>query len=411
MKEKFISALNYFNLFWVLVLTASSIYCFEFQRIPFFMFFISYFIEFIVERKWENFRFDRKKFYYCVLGLFFLLAFFYHSFSTPEKYFGSLITRRLAIFGFAFIGIFGLNKRYKLSYLLNTFIISSIFAIFYLVFYRIGIVEFLSNPNRSELFSNERIIYVNNHMEFNLFLNTSLVCIWYLLTKSWTRIHWLKKIFYIVAILIFSYILIISEGRSGFQTGIILFTIFIFMEIWKRNKRLGIIVGLAAPFLLFATVRHQQRMSDNNIKTEPRIYLWKAALSEIKEKPIFGYGIDQAQEHFDTARVKYETKEFAEFWNSKVKILHCHNQYLQTTMEFGIFGLLILLFLYAYPIFATDGNRKLLSFFFIIPCAYQSLFDVFITGVNYATIFCVLMLCILSIENNIAQNEKPKVNR
>ena len=203
MKEKFISALNYFNLFWVLVLTASSIYCFEFQRIPFFMFFISYFIEFIVERKWENFRFDRKKFYYCVLGLFFLLAFFYHSFSTPEKYFGSLITRRLAIFGFAFIGIFGLNKRYKLSYLLNTFIISSIFAIFYLVFYRIGIVEFLSNPNRSELFSNERIIYVNNHMEFNLFLNTSLVCIWYLLTKSWTRIHWLKKIFYIVAILIF----------------------------------------------------------------------------------------------------------------------------------------------------------------------------------------------------------------
>jgi len=403
MKEKFISTLNYFNLIWALILTASSIYYYEFQRIPFYLFFISYFLEFVVERKWATIQFDKKKLYFSVLALFFLLAFFYHSYSTPEKYFDSLITRRIAILGFAIIGFFGVNNKFKLSYFLNTFIISSILAILFLIFYRIGIVEFLSNPNRSVLFTTERVICINRHMEFNLFLNISLVSIWYILTKSWARTHWLKKTFYITCAFIFTYILIISEGRSGFQTGIILVAIFIFLEIWKRNKKLGIIVALVAPVLLIVAIKHQQRMTDTDIKIEPRIYLWKAALSLIKEKPIFGYGVNEAQVQFDTARVKYQTTQFAEYWKYKVRILHAHNQYLQTTLEFGIVGLLILLFLYTYPIFIADSNRTLLSIFFIIPCAYQSIFDVFITGVNYATIFCVLMLCILSMENNIVE--------
>jgi O-antigen ligase len=340
------------------------------------------------------------------MAFFFFLAFVYYPFENTQKYFTWLVGRRFALLGFAGVGFFGVNTKYKLNYFLNTFIISSIIAIFYIIFLRIGIVNFIINHDRESLFTAQRILYVNSHMVFNLFLNISLVCIWYILTRSWKRMAWWKLFLYIFALTLIFGILSISEGRSGFITGILLMLCFIFFEIWKRKKRIGIVVGFLVPFLLIGIVSQQRRMSEKDIKTEPRIFLWKAALDVIKEKPVFGYGISNAQEQFDIARAKYQTEEYRIDWKH-IRILTSHNQFLQTTMEFGIFGLLILLFLYFYPIFIADINRKLFAFLLIFPCLYQSLFDVVITGVNYASIYGILMVLILSVENNVVQ-KTPK---
>ena len=129
-------------------------------------------------------------------------------------------------------------------------------------------------------------------------------------------------------------------------------------------------------------------------------FLWQSAVSVIKESPVWGVGISDAQEKFDLARPKYQTEEYRLRWiDSKID---SHSQYLQTTMEFGIFGLLILLFLYAYPVFIAENNRKLFSFFILFLCAYQSVFDMFITG-PFSAIFGILMILVLSVENNIVK--------
>jgi len=78
-------------------------------------------------------------------------------------------------------------------------------------------------------------------------------------------------------------------------------------------------------------------------------------------------------------------------------------------MEFGVLGLLLVLFIYIYPIFIADKNRRLFAVLLIFPCFYESLFDVFITGVNYSAIFGILMVLILSVENNIVRKEPKKV--
>jgi O-antigen ligase len=408
MKDKIVLVINYFNLISALLLAAVSIYYYPMQKIAFLLFFISYSMEFFIEQKWKYIKLDKKSIYFLVMIFFFLLAFIYYPIEDTSKYFTWLVGRRLSIFGFGCVGFFGVNPKYKLNYFLNTFIISSIIAILYLICYRVGIMNFILNPDRALIFADARIAWVNSHMIFNLFMNISLVNIWYILTRSWRRTSWWKLTLYISALTLIFGILSISEGRSGFITGILLMLCFIFYEIWKRKKMIGIVVAFLIPFLLIGIVSQQKRMTEKDIKTEPRIFLWEAALSVIKDKPVFGYGVSNAQEQFDTARAKYQTEEFKQSWKH-IRILTSHNQFIQTTMEFGIFGLILLLFIYSYPIFVADKNRKLFALFLIFPCVYESLFDVFITGVNYSAIFGILVVLILCVENNIAKTPKVPV--
>ena len=186
--------------------------------------------------------------------------------------------------------------------------------------------------------------------------------------------------------------------------GILLMLSFVFFEIWKRRKIMGIVIGLLIPFMLIGISSYQRRMSEKSLETEPRLFLWESAIPVIKEKPIFGHGISNAQELFDIARTKYETEDYRLTWLNS-KHLDCHNQYLQTTMEFGIFGLLILLFLYIYPIFIVEKERRLFAILLIFLIAYQSVFDMFVTG-PFSTIYGILMLLILSADNNIVWKKK-----
>ncbi|MEI7503880.1 MAG: O-antigen ligase family protein [Paludibacter sp.] len=407
MKQHFNTAINYFNLISLILLTATSVFHYDMQFLAFIFFFSSYTIELIVERKWERVKFDKKGWLYIILAVFFLLVFVYHPFENSNKYFDNLVSRRFALFGFAIVGFFGVNKKYKLSYFLNTFIISSVVAVFYLLFFRIGIVEFIINPLRNEVFAEARIEYVNTHMGFNIYLNIALVGIWYILTRSWRLLPLWKNLLYIGALSVIFGTLSISEGRSGFVTAIILMLSFIFYELWKRKRTMGIVIGFLVPFLFIGILSQHSRISEKIIKTEPRIFLWKAAISVIKEKPFFGYGISSGQEHYDVARAKYETLEYRKYARP-MKILHTHNQLLQTTLEFGIFGLSILLFLLSFPIFIADKNRRFFAFLLIFTIVYQSMFDIIITGLGFASIFGILLLLILSIENNIVKGSQVK---
>lgn len=403
MRQKFSLAINYLNLFSALLLTASSIYYYPLQKIGLNLFFASYILEILVDKKWLTVKLDKKHLYFIVLAVFFLLALIYLPFEDSTKYTMKLLEKRFALFGFALVGFFGLNKKFKLNYFLNTFIISSIVAIIYLVFIRVGIVEFINNPQRDEIFTINRMTYVNSHMVFNFYLNVSLISVWYILTRSWSRTIWWKRYLYIAGMTIILSFLSISEGRTGFAIGLLLMLSFIFVEIWKRRKVMGIVVGLLIPFLLIGIASQHKRMTEKSLETEPRWFLWESAMSVIKEKPIFGHGICDAQVHFDTARAKFQTEEYRLIW-IKSKHLDCHNQYLQTSMEFGVIGLLSLLFLYFYPILIVEKNRKLFSIFLLFLCAYQSVFDMFITG-PFASIFGIITILILSVENNIVKKK------
>jgi O-antigen ligase len=398
------SVLNYITLLSAMYLTASSIFYYPVQKPGFYIFFAAYIIEIFVDRKWERIHFDKKTWYFIVLAFFFMLAVIYLPFESSRKYTNFLFEKRFSLLGFALVGFFGVNDKFKLNYFLNTFIITSVFSICYLIFLKVGIHQFISNPLRADLFVDQRNIFVNSHMLFDFYLNISLIGIWYILTRSWNRTSMWKISLYIVVIPVFLGSLSISEGRSGFLLAMILLLGFVFFEIWKRKKIVGIVIALLIMFLFAGWASHHKRMSKDDLKTESRIFLWKAAVSIIKEKPILGHGISDAQEKFDVARAKFETVDYRNMW-IKSPHLDSHDQYLQTTMEFGIIGILTLLFLYISPIFIASYNKRLFAFFIMFLCVYQSVFDMFITG-PFASIFCLLVLLILRVKNNIVEPVK-----
>ncbi|NDP22687.1 MAG: O-antigen ligase family protein [Paludibacter sp.] len=390
------SAINYINLFSALVLTASTIFTFSiFMRVGLFVFFISYIIEVFLEKKWVGFKLDKKRIYFLIMLIFFLLAPLSILFDDSPIYFKFLFERRLALLGFSIIGLFGLNEKYNIKYFFQTVILISLIAVSYLLFWKVGIYEFVSNPNRAEIFNLARIQYIHGHMMFNFYLNISLIGIWYVFSNYWNKISPFKFALYSSIVLLFIYILFISEGRTGFTEATLLIVSFVFIQIWKKKRKFAIGLVLIIPVILFGLFSHHKRMSQKELQTEPRIFLWQSAMSLIKEKPVFGFGISNAQEEFDIERTKFQTEEFR-IWSSDQKHLDSHNQFLQTTLEFGLFGLILLIIIYVFPIFIVERKKLLLTLMIVGLCLYHSIFDMFLTG-QFGLIFCILIsLLILS---------------
>ena len=400
-KQHFPIFINYVNLLSLLWVTGALLFNdYSIVKAGYYFFFFSFVIEFFTDKKWQNIKKSKTNIYFIGMFIFFLLAIIWLPFEQTNEYSRQLIEKRLPLLGFAVVGFCGVNRLYKLKYFLYAIISISIFAILFLVFYKIGIVDFLKNQNKGDLFAEARILHINGHMEFNFYLNLSVVSIWYILRNRWRHLVRYERYFFIAALTLIFGTLSITEGRSGFTGGMILFLIIIFIELYRRRKILGFAFAFILPLLFVGMASNQRRISVEKINEEPRLFLWKTAWEVAKDSPIFGQGISDAQVNFDKKIILFETPEFKKYKESDevTGYVDCHNQYMQTFMEFGILGLIVLLFLYFYPVLISDKERKVFSFIIIFLCAYQSVFDMFITG-PFSPIFGILILMMLVIKS------------
>ncbi len=403
MKSKITGYLNYINLFSFLSIAAASIYTYSYvMKISYYVFFISYLIEIFIEKKWETIKFDKKTVYFSIIFIFFLLAPISSLFDNTPVYVKYLLERRLPLLGFSIVGLFGLNKLYNIMYLFKTLIISSFVAIVYLIFFRIGINEYIKNTLRADLFQECRIKYVHGHMMFNFYLNISIIGIWYILSTTWKKTSSIIISLYIIIFVLFMYVLLISEGRTGFTEAFVLIFAMAFFQLWKLKRKAAIVLLILMPFVLYSAISHHRRVNKDYVEIEPRFFFCETALHLIKQKPFLGYGLSNAQEKFDTERVKYQS-EYFRIWSQKINNVDSHNQYLQTTLEFGLVGLLLLLLIYYFPFSMVNSSRITLLSLFVVLYSYHSIFDMFITG-QFATVFSILILLILD-DNDKSSNE------
>lgn len=403
-QKKISTTINIINLVSCVFLTASSLYYTTLQQIWFYTFFISYVLEIFIDKKWKDFQIDKSKIYFLSLLLFFLLIFIYHPFENSNKYFNRLVELRLVLLGFAVVGFFGVNKLYRISYLANAFIISAVIAMLYIIC-GIGVKEFIANPQRANLVTIFRIEHINSHIVFNSYLNIALVCCWYLIFMPKTKFKALRNLFYLFSTISIIYFLVISEGRIGIIIcAISMFSISIY-QLWKLNKLLVAGFILIAPFMVWAVVSNHKRMSKDEIVNDPRAFIWKAASEVVKKQPILGYGASRAQEEFDASLSKYETEKFRKIWK-ETRIMHCHNQFLQTYMEFGVIGIILLLGLISGPIVLTEAKRKFFAFMLLFVFVSQFMTDIVITYQGFPVIFGILTLITIAIKKETSQSEE-----
>ena len=86
-----------------------------------------------------------------------------------------------------------------------------------------------------------------------------------------------------------------------------------------------------------------------------RLYIWRLTTEMIFEKPIFGYGFNQYEKEYNL----YQANHFASLpekeknFNRSLYTETCYNDFMETTLESGIIGLIlfILIFFYAFKYF------------------------------------------------------------
>ena len=127
----------------------------------------------------------------------------------------------------------------------------------------------------------------------------------------------------------------------------------IFMKRWYVPLILAAIVGLCLPFLPLkralinraASVVTLPRSIKTDVSLSSRVKYYETAFELIKEKPLHGWGYGRKMPR--KIRKKLGEKWFREKGLKPFKS-HCHNSYLELTLESGFLGLVAFLaFLYA----------------------------------------------------------------
>jgi O-antigen ligase len=222
----------------------------------------------------------------------------------------------------------------------------------------------------------------------------------------------MRPFFYVSFIFIFLVFVFFLSSRTGILITLLLTLLFLYYFL--KKYRLHILLIVIIPLILFGAYKISTLNPRINYRTEllikryktgnarleeidPRFTTWATTIDLIREKPLFGVGLDAR----DILASEYKKQGYK---NEASLRLNSHNQFLETQLTFGITGTLVLLWILFSPLFRKGGisNPVIYKAFLIIIIA-SSLFESMLVR-QWGIMFFVLFYCIqvfipLSIEN------------
>lgn len=329
-----------------------------------------------------SFRFMETKLSFLV----FPLLFFLHSYSKNQR---STILKTF-IYGLVFSGI-----------------VCLIIATYRSVHFQEGSLFFAANVLEGKG-AFESILYGGNYyfgsffsifhqtVYFSLYLSVGLVVLLFKTDLFSRKTTVLLCSFFIILIFL------ISNKAGLIAVGLILLfkTLTTRKTIYKKFAALGVLVLALMALIAFnprtrlsvEKVYNGALTLDKNARYgfSTRLLSWDAAVDLIKAKPVLGYGSGDSQEKLNMA---YAQKEYVfplkESYNA-------HNQWLQTWLENGIIGLLLLVILFIILLKQASKDRSLWGFVIAITVVlflntlFESIFNRF-SGVSFVSfIMCYI---------------------
>lgn len=392
---RFFSILNVLSL--LFLITQMPFYFSKVQQVAIVLFFGTYLIDFALTKRWKSFQWNKSQWVFILFIAYFLLLIIYAPFESDSQYLQKIIDIRLPFLLVGIIGLFGVNQYFRLRYIAYTLLLTSVAIIFYLVFLKVGIQNFIQDSSTLKF---ARMEFINSHMIFNYFLNLSLIFMFYLLlAERSVRYHIIVKSLFVLSGLIIYVILLFSEGRVGFLIANIIVFAFLFYSFWKINKIISIFVGMALLLGLAIIVAKHERIDFRNISKEPRVAVWKLAIGEYKEYPIFGQGastgagsfMDKLEQNKHNLNISESDPLTIGLEKRLILCAHAHSQFLMSMIEFGIFGLIIFVALNFFPLFVIPRGFCIYIFMFVLISVSQLFTDIFQSGVSPIT-YCLFML-------------------
>ncbi len=268
-------------------------------------------------------------------------------------------------------------SRYKRK-LLQFFGITCVIIILYLFADALRIIS-RNGMGLSSLFSS---YFINHNSSEPLQIHATYLAMYVALSLSAFMIFFLeeknrkKSLVYFAAVVVLVAGLIQLASRSVF-IAIPFFTLasLFFLPAGKIKKYRLIMIAVAAGLMVLLLITRIESFQKRYItdfrneltpaavepdNREPRIERWRCAFQLIRESPILGHG--SGSEKRLLKERYYENKLF----NSYLKELNAHNQYLSIWLKTGLFGLLLFLLSLAVGFLAAIKRRDPVFFSFLV---------------------------------------------
>ena len=244
---------------------------------------------------------------------------------------------------------------------------------------------------------------------FSVYILLAMYIVYRELVDKWTKLGIGKKIMMFFLIFFFLIMIMLLQSRATILSLLIVSLIEIILLLRKSGyfgvKILAILFIITIAFLtLFKTERFLritesvQELSYEKLKEkELRISLWESSFSLIGKHPLFGVGTGDVKDEYSnnySERLKKITGG---------KYYNAHNEFIQTTMQLGLIGAVILFLLIFWPLIYHKVYRLNLYyiFFFIIIIIVNFSFESMLNRFNGVIFFSLFYSLLVSQSHNI----------
>lgn len=245
--------------------------------------------------------------------------------------------------------------------------------------------------------------------EFSIFIHRSYWATYSALAASFVLFEWInhqqKKInWYLFSWILLSLSTFLTISKAGIIIWSFLTIIVIIYYLFSSKKYyiLSIIgsatIGLLL-FLFFANTRISERFQEipkafshvhttnnNTVESnEARIVMWSTSLKLIREYWLFGTGTGDVKDALIQKNLELGNLEIAE------RRLNAHNQFLNTWLQLGVFGLFSLLMMFVTTWINSNKNHSFYGKLFVLAMVLTMLFESFLETQAGIVPFCILL--------------------
>jgi O-antigen ligase len=267
-----------------------------------------------------------------------------------------------------------------------------------------------------------------------MYLSAAIAFIYYIVTETDSKR--IVKIFFIVIVPYFIFHIFLLSSRAGYISFVFMLlsvTFFIFLRY--KQKLLSVSFLLLLIFFAILLLKNPRiirnfnelsnlfseksntvenynahdyivniiKNNENNIY-DARFYVWKSSIETIKENFWTGVGVSNADAELEKRLVKFG------FDSKTVKSFNSHNQFLDTWIEVGIVGVLLLLSVFI-SAFIISLKRKDALFFILTGILFINLFfETMLNRFAGVAFFALFFSLFLFPKNNKQTIQKKRTN-
>lgn len=413
---------------WILFLVVAFTMSFSpaILRVVWTIWLISWFLELRFLDK-KNFTFSK----YQIPAFIFLVYFIWQCVSflwTIDRVTaGVVLERQISFLFLPIVMMFGVNGNYDIKKSIFSFILgSAIISLFYIIgvfilsnyssILKSDYSQFLENI-RFDLFFKYFPSYFE-HIRHHAFFSNVLIIASISLIFIYNDIRTLagKKMTFILTFLYLTinslFFVYLTDSRGSMMAILVIMFVGVLRFFYKKKKwiilSLSTIIAISTIISLFY---FHPRMKEINLerlinleqvdnKDDARLKIWSTALKHVDEYIFVGKGVGSSKSFLEQKNKEDNIfdKKFIE------RRFHSHNQYIETTVELGLFALILFISAFVLQVHFSKSRVNGLVFYVTVVLAVKSLFDSMFRSDDVVILWC--FICLIVYWSNIYKVQK-----